>query len=347
MVETPVFLDADTRREVIENLARSVESDYVFPEVAQTMSEKLRMALAAGTYDDIVEPVALRERLTTDLQDVCHDKHVRVRCGGEIHFFGSPDEDADAARAEELAAAQWDNFGFYRVERLAGNIGYLDLHIFWDAGLPGAGDAAVAAMNLLAYTDALIIDLRKNGGGSPSMVGLLSSFLFGPEPVHLNSFYDRRDAKTRQFWTSAYVPGPRTPDKPVFVLTSTTTFSGAEEFTYNLKNLKRATIIGETTGGGAHPGGYVDLTSGFCVFLPGGRAVNPITGTNWEGKGVEPDIEVPQAEAFDLAYRLALETVLAKLEDAPTRSAQARGKEVRAALAAYQSGSETDVRQDG
>lgn len=165
------------------------------------------------------------------------------------------------------------------------------------------------------------------------MIALLSTFLFGPEPVHLNSFYDRSGDKTSQTWTLPYIPGNRTPDKPVYVLTSSSTFSAAEEFTYNLKNLKRATIVGEKTRGGAHPGRDVSVTAHFRVFVPVGRAVNPISGTNWEGTGVEPDISAPEADALDSAYRLALGDVLTKLGEASTGEAKAHAAEVRSALA--------------
>ena len=145
------------------------------------------------------------------------------------------------------------NFGFEKVERLKGNVGYIDLRGFTPAEF--SAETIVAAMNFVANTDALIFDLRQNGGGDPATVALLSSYLFGPEPVHLNSLYWREGDTTHQWWTLPFVPGKRYAGKDVYVLTSKRTFSAAEEFTYNLKNLKRATIIGETTGGGAHPGG--------------------------------------------------------------------------------------------
>ena len=138
------------------------------------------------------------------------------------------------------------------------------------------------------------------------MVALISSYLFGDKPVHLNDLYWRKGDKTDEFWTKPELAKIKFADKDIYVLTSNRTFSGAEEFSYNLKNLKRATIIGETTGGGAHPGGMVRLGDHFGVFIPSGRAINPVSKTNWEGTGVEPDIKVPKEQALKVAYLMAL-----------------------------------------
>ncbi|HEX8229515.1 MAG TPA: S41 family peptidase [Chloroflexia bacterium] len=335
MVGTVANVDADTRRQVVENIAGALDKYYVFPEIARAMGEALQASLTAGDYNELTTPTALCERLTADLRAVSHDKHIRVRYSSEPRLLGGPEgEDSPEETAEWLARARSVNFGFYKVERLDGNVGYLDLRNFWGAEYPGASETAIGAMNLLAHTDALIVDLRQNGGGSPAMIALLSSFLFKAEPVHLNSFYQRKGDKTTQTWTLPYVPGPRTPDKPVYVLTSNRTFSAAEEFTYNLKNLKRATIIGETTGGGANPGGDISVTPHFRVFVPTGRAINPITSTNWEGTGAEPDIHVPQADALNEAYRLALREVIEKLGNSTSEGGIAQLDEAREALAA-------------
>jgi C-terminal processing protease CtpA/Prc len=177
----------------------------------------------------------------------------------------------------------------------------------------------VAAMNFLANTDALIIDLRRNGGGDPAMVALISSYLFDAQPVHLNDLYFRPDDSTRQWWTLPYVPGKRYgAKKEVYVLTSKRTFSAAEEFTYNLKCLKRAKIVGETTGGGAHPGGGRRINEHFAIWVPSGRAINPITKTNWEGTGVTPDVDVPQDQSLKVAHNAAMNSILAKVT-APER----------------------------
>lgn len=209
-----------------------------------------------------------------------------------------------------------ENGGFRRVERLAGNVGYLEFRNFEHPDY--AGESAVAAMNFLANMSALIVDLRQNGGGHPGMVALITSYLFD-EPVHLNSIYSREHDQLDQFWTLPYVPGRRFGgDKPVYVLTSSQTFSAAEEFAYNLKSRARATIIGEVTRGGAHPGGLVRLHEHVGVFIPDRRSINPVTCTNWEGTGVEPDVAVPADKAQAVAYAEALRQVIARAGEAPS-----------------------------
>ncbi|HSK76084.1 MAG TPA: S41 family peptidase, partial [Thermoanaerobaculia bacterium] len=195
-----------------------------------------------------------------------------------------------------------------------GNVGYIELRGF--SASQEAGGAVAAAMNLLANTDALMFDLRRNGGGSPVTIGFISSYLFNGR-VHLNDFYVRETGRRQSFHTSETVDGQRYGEsKPVYILTSNRTFSAAEEFTYNLKNLKRATLVGETTGGGAHP---VNLhrVKGYPVgvSLPFGRAINPISGTNWEGTGVEPDVKVPASEALGEAHARALAAIAEKATD--------------------------------
>jgi retinol-binding protein 3 len=303
-------LDPAARAATVDSLCAALDSTYVFPDAARRMGELLRARLAEGSYNALTAVPDFTQRLTADLQSVSHDLHLRV--------FPAPPEapenrsDLNDAERERLriAEAARRNFGFEKLERLAGNVGYLDLRQFADAGAAGA--TAVAAMNFLAHSDALIIDLRQNGGGSPSMIQLMCSYLFS-EPTHLNDFFIRRDGSTMQFWTQANVAGPRLDGVPVFVLTSARTFSAAEEFTYNLKNLKRATIVGETTGGGAHPVSRVAFAGlNIGATIPFGRAINPITGTNWEGTGVEPDVKVASDRALTTAHLAALDSLAAR-----------------------------------
>jgi C-terminal processing protease CtpA/Prc len=254
--------------------------------------------------------------VTADLQKVNGDKHLRLLYShDEVPETGEESVwDPVAYRRE----AELDAFGITRVERLAGNVGLLDLHQLRDAEI--ATPAITAAMNLVAHTDALIIDLRANGGGDPHTVALVCSYLFD-EQVHLNDIYNRPDDTTRQFWTLPHVPGPRFGGtKPIYVLTSDRTFSGAEELSYNLQQNERATLIGQTTKGGAHPGERYRVGPHLKSAIPNGRAINPISGTNWEGVGVVPHVEVPADEAFDVAYRKALGHVLTLGSDGPRRT---------------------------
>ena len=202
-----------------------------------------------------------------------------------------------------------DNFGIRRVERLDGNVGYLDLHRVADPA--NAGPAIQAAMELVGGTYALIVDLRKNGGGSPGGVTVWCSYLLPEEPAHLNDIFSADTGETRQFWSLPYVPGTRYVDRPVYVLTSRRTFSGGEDFCYTLQALGRAELIGETTGGGAHPTRGFPISQAVHIGIPFARSINPVTGTNWQGTGVVPDIAVPEAEAYDVAYARALQHVLA------------------------------------
>ena len=196
------------------------------------------------------------------------------------------------------------NHGFERAERLEGNIGYLEVRSFM-SGAAAAEPTIAGAMAFLADTDALIVDVRRNGGGNPETVALLSSYLFD-QRTHLNDLYWRERGRTDEFWTRDAVKGRRYGQrKPVYVLTSARTFSGAEEFANNLKALERATIVGETTGGGAHPGGTQRVGAHFALWVPTGRAINPITKTNWEGTGVVPDVAVPADQALEKAKELA------------------------------------------
>lgn len=298
-------IDAATRTQVIEALLKRLNEAYVFPDVAKKMETAIRERVQNKEYDQITSAATLARTLTENLQAVSHDKHLRVRYSSQPIPVREENKEPSAEERENFRRfANRINHGFEKLERLRGNIGYIDLRGFFDPEL--GGETVAAAMNFLTNTDALIIDLRQNGGGDPAMVALICSYLFGNQPVHLNDLYWREGNRTEEFWTKATVPGKRYEGKDIYVLTSNRTFSGAEEFTYNLKNLKRATIIGETTGGGAHPGTGARLSEHFGMFIPTGRAISPITKTNWEGTGVKPDIETPSEAALKTAYILAL-----------------------------------------
>ena len=318
-------IDAAERASVIHGLIKQMNDLYVFPETAKKMEQALREHDQKHEYDNITSASSFVEALTSHLQNVSHDKHLRVRYSSQV----LPNDDSDRQGptpeqiAQQRARMATTNFGFEKVERLPGNIGYLDLRGFVP---PEMGEeTAAAAMNFLANTDALIIDMRKNGGGSPGMVALLASYLFDAKPIHINSIYNRPRDHTQDFWTAEKLAGKRYgPTKPVYVLTSNYTFSGGEEFTYDLKTQKRATIIGENTGGGANPGGEQRITDHFSAFIPTGRAINPITKTNWEGTGVEPDVKVAADKALNVARLSALKQIVVKVTDEQRKGALQR-----------------------
>ncbi|HEY9283254.1 MAG TPA: S41 family peptidase [Pyrinomonadaceae bacterium] len=314
-------IDAETRKQVIDNALKRLNAAYVFADVAQAMEKAVRDRAAKGEYDQITSARAFADKLTDDLQAVSKDKHLRVRYSHRPipERPAGPREPTAEEREEYRRELAWGNHAFEKVERLPGNIGYIEFRGFTDPEF--GAETVAAAMNFVANTDALIIDLRRNGGGRPDMVALICSYLFGPDPVHLNSLYWREGNRTEEFWTRKEVAGKRYLGKDVYVLTSNRTFSGAEEFSYNLKNLKRATIVGETTGGGAHPGGMNRLHEHFGMFVPTGRAISPVTKTNWEGTGVKPDVEVPAAHALHVARLSALKKQHAGVKDADLKGA--------------------------
>lgn len=296
-------VDASARQRVVDGVVHKLQSYYVFPETAQSIRTALERRLKQGAYDEMTDGMSFASELTKHLQEVGRDKHLLVTFSPVRlpEDLNNPGADVTAERLKRVKTA---NCGFEKAEILPSNIGYLKLNEFADPA--HCGPTASAAMAFLANTDSLVIDLRDNGGGDPAMIALLSTYLF-KEPVHLNDLWTRTTGKTRQWWTLPHVSGSRLDHQRVYVLTSTRTFSGAEEFSYNLKALKRATIVGERTGGGAHPTRGERIDDRFVVYVPFARAINPMTGTNWEGSGVEPDVKVPAQEALETARKIESE----------------------------------------
>jgi hypothetical protein len=296
-------IDAAERARVIAGAAAQLDSFYVFPEVAARIGDTLRERLARGEYDRYDNGFTFAMRLNGDVRALSHDKHMRVDYSAQHAPVTPPDAQPtpdDVAR--ENRRLEEANCGFDKAEVLPGSVGYLKFDFFAPVELCGA--TASAAMNFLASTRALIIDLRENGGGQPEMVAWVASYLFDAR-THLNDLWTRSTDSTVEYWTTDSVPGRKFGGtKPVYVLTSSRTFSGAEEFTYDLQTQRRATVVGETTGGGAHPVQGRRIDEHFVIGVPFARAINPITHSNWEGKGVEPDVKVPADKALAKAEEM-------------------------------------------
>jgi len=311
-----LFLAESEKVETIKAIGDIINENYIFPEVSDKIIHFINSKLREGKYKLIKDPNEFADILTSDIQSFNNDIHLRVlfepeRIAEEEITISA--EDSLKFEQKYIASLKKNNYYFKEIKILEGNIGYLDLRTFRDPKY--AGETAISAMNFLSNSDAIIIDLRNNGGGTPKMVQLIASYFFSNEVVLLNSVYKRKENITKQFWTLPYVSGKRMPNVPLYILTSGSTFSAAEEFCYDLQSLKRAIIIGETTGGGAHSGGRIKATDKYNVWTPTGRSINPVTNTNWEGTGVEPHIRTSAQEAFLTAHIKALDSLRNANED--------------------------------
>jgi hypothetical protein len=292
-------LDAAERQRVLGAAIANLKQHYVYPDKAQKMADVLLASQKRGGYDAITDGDAFAHQLTKQMRDVSHDMHLEL-----VHSQDPlPPQPTEEQRPEELeryrAAMKQINCAFEKVETLPHNIGYLKLNFFPDPSV--CEQTATAAMASLNHADALIVDLRDNRGGMPNMVALMASYFFD----HPEYFYNPRENTTQESWTHSPVPGNKLADKPVYVLTSSRTFSGAEQFCYDLKMLKRATLVGQTTGGGAHSGVWYRIDDHFGMGIPETKPINPYATPDWEGTGVEPDVKVSAPDALETAVKLA------------------------------------------
>jgi C-terminal processing protease CtpA/Prc len=294
------------RAAVVGAVTSHLESEYVDPTVGRKAATQLRRRFDAAALEEVGTGAGLAETLTRALREETGDGHLKVE------FSATPLSEDTAAADKEFSAQEMQryygahlNFGVRKAERLEDNIGLLELSVFPPAAM--GGDTVAAAMQMLAHTDALIIDLRQNGGGGDT-VSLVASYLFDDrvdERKPLSGIYDRPSGVTQQQYTLPYVPGARFGGtKPVYILISKRTFSAAEAFTYDMQALERATVIGERSGGGAHPFNYRRIHPHFVLWSVTQKSLNPITGKNWQGTGVQPDVVVDPQNALERALAL-------------------------------------------
>jgi retinol-binding protein 3 len=305
-----ISLDATTRHAVIERVLVEIAAGYIYSEKAPDIAGEIHKREAGGGYDTASGEEFAR-RLTKDLQSVGHDLHFEIAYSADV-LPPEPVAAVTPIREERLLAGKDTNYGFRRVEVLEGNVGYIALDLFHRA--EAMGDTLAATMDFISNTDALILDLRNNDGGRADSVALLVSYFTEGNPQALVGIYWKPLSKTVESFTSPSVKGKKYLDRKVYLLTSKDTVSAAEGFCYNMKNLKLATVVGETTAGAANPGGMKRIDEHFSLFLPSGRAVDPVTGKNWEGTGIAPDIAVSASDGLRTAHLLALKAIEEKAD---------------------------------
>lgn len=303
--DTP--LNASARTAIVQQLTREMNANYIEPAVAKRVGSAIARKNADGGYASSSSAQAFSAALAKDLRTFSGDLHFDAKFDERFRERGSAAGALGRAEADdESIQTVRSGFGIDKIERLPGNVGYIELREFGPTSL--VGPAYTAAMSLLAGADALILDLRRNGGGHPASVAYLMSHFFPlGERRHLNDIYDRPSNKTYQSWTLASVAERYR--KPVYVLTSARTASGGEECAYDFQTQKRGTLVGETTAGAANPIRQFNVGHGIVAWIPFGRAINPVTKTSWEHVGVKPDIAVPAAQALQTAHV----TILRKL----------------------------------
>lgn len=311
------LLKTKEKNDIISSIKTNLEESYIDLDLSKKMIIELDKNLKSNKYKKITNASEFSKILTEDLQSVSNDLHLKVqfepqRIAQEKKVVSEEMElEMEKKKAMQMAEI---NYGFTEVKILDGNIGYLNLRLFADVKY--AEETATATMNFLSNTNAIIIDLRSNGGGVPSMMQLLSSYFFDEVPILLSDFYERKTDTKTQLYSLANVNGKRSSNKPIYILTSKQTFSAAEAFAYTLKHLNKAIVVGEVTKGGANRTKRINLNDKFTIAVPYIQSIHPITKTNWEGKGVQPTIEINEKEAFVYAYIDAINKTSIKNKEA-------------------------------
>jgi len=294
-------LDAQEKGQVVQGVADHLTAHYFDRQKALAAMERLRELEKQGAYAGIVDGRMLAERLTADLRSATGDPHLSVAYSRNSIPNTMPGRPTASALIQYRTVLLEQNCAVEKVERLPGNIGYLKLNSFPDMEV--CGPTLRKALAQIGGANGVIFDLRDNTGGFPETVADVAAPLF-ERPV---AWYNPKQTQSATTLTPA--PGSKLANKPVYILTSSRTFSGAEQFTYNLKMLKRATVIGETTGGGGHVGVFHRVDEHFGVGIPETKISNPYGMPDWDGVGVEPDVKVKAANALGEAEKLAAKVV--------------------------------------
>jgi hypothetical protein len=323
LLSFPAFAVADTplnapdRAAIVQTLATKLNAKYIEPALAERVGSAVARKNAEGGYASATSAQAFSAVLAADLRKFSGDLHFGARLDEAFREYSGGGLLSRAEMDEVRDQTERQGYGIEKLERLPGNVGYIELRRFGFTTF--VGPAYTAAMSLMAGTDALILDLRRNGGGSPASVAYLMSHFF---PVgdqrHLIDIYNRATDTTEQIWTVPTVA--QRYDKPVYVLTSARTFSGGEDCAYGFQAQKRGTLVGETTGGGSNPVGWFSVGHGIVVAIPTSRTTNFVTKTNWEHVGVKPDVAVPAAQALQTAHAAILRNLVSSAKDDDERT---------------------------
>jgi tetratricopeptide (TPR) repeat protein len=301
--DTKRVLNTKEKNAVVAVIKTHLEESYIDLDLSKKMIIELNNNLKSDRYKKITNPDEFSKTVTEDLQSISKDLHLKIRFEPERiaqeKFVISEDKQLEMEKKMAMQMVEI-NYGFAEAKILDGNIGYLNLNQFAD--IKYAEETATATMNFLSNTNAIIIDLRTNGGGVPSMIQLLASYFFDETPVLLSDFYERKTNTKTQLYSFESVNGKRCINKPLYILTSKHTFSAAEAFAYTLKHLDKATVVGEITKGGANRTKRVNLNDEFTLSVPYIQSIHPVTKTNWEGKGVQPNIKTVEKDAFVYAH---------------------------------------------
>lgn len=304
-------VDAADRKRLVDEVLQALDKNFVFPERLAQQRPELVRRWSTPEFGRLTSAKAVAAAIDRDLAELFHDKHLGIRLrrpGGPAPHAGEPTAAEQAAMEKELAR---EHFGFVRAEVLDGNIGYLKIDSFAPSEFAGTQRALIDAMGFVADTDGLILDVRGNHGGDGDTVALLMSYLLDTKRLLLNEFY-RPTGLSREDWTRETVAGRRYGEKrPLWVLTSDETFSAAEELAYDVQTLKRGTLVGQTTGGGANHNMFVPVGRGFAMSIPCGTTKSPVTGTNWEGVGVKPELASESGKALEVALEAARHVIKA------------------------------------
>jgi hypothetical protein len=295
---------AADRRPVLKRIGEVIVERYVYRDVAEKCVAHLMEDAARFDIDD---PERFASAVTEELRRVCGDRHFELVVQRSEPAGAAPQD--PSAWIEPLRRRNYD---FNEVRRLAGNVGYLELRSFPPPEV--AATAAAAAMSFLSSSDAVILDLRRNSGGTGDMVTFLATYFFDGVTALTNT--ERRPQGTiTQDRTLPWVPGPRMSTQDVFILTSRATFSAAEALAFALQSLKRATVVGEGTRGGANAGRYIEVSPEFRLFVSNAHATSATTGKSWDKVGVQPDIAVDAADALETAHAEAVRRLGIKTKD--------------------------------